>query len=250
MIIAVLTGVIAAMSQLFAPPFNQDVEETRKKHRKARNERDSDRVKSVVLLEDIVNLNILPDSINKQAQNLVSSHYINEKKSKELFDELTTLKNSKKVNGFQNLNIFLASIGNPIFILVTGVLFMILFLNSKKIDWIKLSKSFFYLGMMYLFVASVYLFWVLSPSREIDVIYYLITINIAAIFAVIGIKKLLKYLFKINSIEDEKLLKAIRILFRQLLHTIPMKGYVKDEKFIEFTESNNEIINEVAKEID
>ncbi|EDP94139.1 hypothetical protein U8527_06700 [Kordia algicida OT-1] len=245
-----MTGVIAAMSQLFSPPFNEDVQEVRKEHREARNNRDTDRVESVLLLQELINLKILPDTLNSRAENLVTSHSLNEKKSESLYNDLKALKKSKKVNGFQNLNIFLANMGNPVFILITGILFMILFLFRKRIDWLKLSKSFLYLSLMYLFVSSVYLIWGISNSMEIHKIYYVTGLVFASLFAMLGLRSLLFYLFKINSIEEEKLLKAIRILFRQLLHTVPKKNYVKDDKFVEYTESNNRIINEVAETID
>jgi len=249
-ILAVMTGVIAAMSQLFTSPFMPDVIEKRKEHRQARDKRDFDRVESVHFIDELVKLNILPDSLNSKAKNLVSSHSLNTNKSKILYGELKKVKESKKVNGFNNLNIFLANMGNPIFILITGILFMILFIFRKRIDWLKLSKSFLYLSLMYLFVASVYLIWGISNSMEIHKIYYVTGLVFASFFAMLGLRSLLFYLFKINSIEEEKLLKAIRILFRQLLHNVPKKDFVKDDKFVEFTESNNQVINEVAETID
>lgn len=245
-----MTGVIAAMSQLFVSPFMHDVQEVRNEHREVRGNRDADRVESVYLLKELIDLKILPDTLNNRAENLVTSHSLNEKKSESLYNELKELKKSKKISGFNNLNIFLANIGNPIFILITGFLFMILYLFRKKINWIKLAESFLYLSLMYLFVASVYLYWAITPEREIEFAYYLGGIILGAVFATIGLKYLLLYLFKVNSIEEEKLLKAIRILFRQLLHTVPKKNYVKDDKFVEYTESNNRIINEVAETID
>ncbi len=238
------------MSQLFVSPFNEDVEVVRKEHREARKSRDADRIESVHFLNELIKLNILPDSLNQKAENLLVSHRNTEQKSQNLHNELTALKKSKRVNGFKNMNLFLANVGNPIFILVTGILFMILFIFRYKIDWINLAKSFFYLSLMYLFVASVYLYWALTPEREIDFVYYLCGIFLGAICATLGLKQLLLYLFKVNSIEEEKLLKAIRILFKQLLHTVPKKNFVKEEKFVEYTQSNNKIINKVTETIE
>lgn len=237
------------MSQLFVSPFMDDVVEKRNEHKQVRNNRDADRVEGIHLLDNFVKLNILPDSLQTKAKELVISHSYNEDKSDQLYKELIALKKSKKVSGFSNLNIFLASIGNPIFILITGFLFIILFIFRRTIDWEKLVKSFLYLGLMYLFVAFVYLFWGFSPTPEIDVVYYIGGIILGSVFATIGLKHLLKYLFKVNSIKEEKLLKAIRILFKQLLHINLEKGYVKDEKFGEYIESNNDVIRKVTKEV-
>lgn len=246
-----LTGVIAAMSQLFTSPFMVDVEQIRKEHKGARNHRDLDRVASVKLLNDFIQLESVPDSLRIKAQNLVKSHSIHEAKSEKLYKELTSLKKSKKVKGFKNINLFLANFGNPLFIFVTGLLFIFLYRFRKNIDWKNLVKSFPYIGLMYLFVSLVYLIWVFNPRREIEFGYYITGILFASIFAVIGLKKLLMHLFKINNIdiEKEKLLKAIRILFKQLLKTNFDKGFVKEEKIGDYIETSNETISKVNREI-
>ncbi len=245
-----MIGVVAAMSQVFFDVNSEDVEVVRKEQRTARNERDLKRVEGMQLLVDIRTMNLLPDSLNQKINNLVSSHTISEQKSEKLYVDLVDLKNSKKVRNFPNYNSFADAIGNPFLILITGFLFILLYFFRNTINWIQISKSFIYLGFMYLFVASVYLIWAFSNSLEIHKVYYITGLIFGAIFAAFGLKYLLLYLFKINSIEEEKLLKAIRILFRQLLFNIPKKGFIKEEKFVEFTESNNDVINQVAKEVD
>ena len=250
LIIAVAIGVVAAMSQLFFDVNNVTVTEKRKEQQLARKDRDSKRVMGMKVLGDIYAMNVLPDSLNKKVAELVSEHQKVEKKSEALYAELLTLKDAQKVRNFKNWNTFFGSIGNPVFILITGILFIIFYILRNSIDWKKLSKAFIYLGLMYLFVASVYLIWAFSNSLEIHKVYYIVGLIFASIFAAFGLNKLTRYLFNVDFLEKEKYKKIIRLLFRQLLFTIPKKGYVKEDKMIEFTDSNNEVINKVAKEID
>ncbi|WP_430412162.1 hypothetical protein [Kordia sp.] len=250
LIIAVAIGVVAAMSQLFFDVNSEAVIEVRKEQRSARKDRDAKRVMGMDMLNDIYTMNVLPDSLNKKVAELFSEHQIAEKKSEILYSELLNLKNAQKIRNFPNYNSFADAIGNPILILITGILFILLYILRNSIDWKKISKAFIHLGLMYLFVASVYLIWAFSNSLEIHRVYYIVGLIFASIFATFGLNKLTRYLFNVDFLEKEKYKKIIRLLFRQLLFTIPKKGYVKEDKMIEFTDSNNEVINKVAKEID
>lgn len=249
-IFAVILGVIAALSQLFAEPFNDEIINKRAVHKKVRNTRDSERIEGMGLLDQIVSMNILPDSISLKVENLVSSHKINEGKSLILYNELKALKKADRIRNFQNLNSFLDAIGNPILLLITGFLFLLFYIYRKSIDWINLSKCFFYLAIMYFTVASVYLIWAFSYEMEIDFVIYLGGIFVAAIFTVIGLLKMIKYVFKPNtSLKENNLIKAIRILFEELLFNIPNNDFLKDEKINDYTESNKKVISKVSKEI-
>jgi hypothetical protein len=249
-IFAVMIGVIAALSQLFAEPFNKEIINKRSVHKEARDTRDEERVQGMNLLDQIVAMNILPDSISMKAESLVASHKINEERSLTLFNELKSLKKADKIRNFQNLNSFLDAIGNPILLLITGILFTLFFIYRRSINWIKLSRCFIYLAFMYFTVASVYLIWALSVEMEINLLIYIAGILIASLFAVIALLKMIKYLFKPNtSFKEVGLTKAIRILFDEILLNIPKKGFLKEEKINDYTESNTDVISRVSKEI-
>ncbi|KAB8152798.1 hypothetical protein EZY14_012890 [Kordia sp. TARA_039_SRF] len=238
------------MLQMFFPVNNETIIDKRKEQRTARSERDSKRIEAIKTLYEIKALNILDDSLNDRVSNLLSEHDKAEQNSETLYNELLELKELDKVRNFADWNAFWGSMGNPFFLLITGIIFILLFIFRRNIDWISISKSFIYLGLMYIFVSLVYLIWGFSNSLEIHKIYYIVGLIFAGIFATFGLNYLIKCLFQFSHTGEERYKKIIRILFQQILHDIPENGFIKEDKMNEFTESNTEIISKVYKEVD
>lgn len=167
-------GLLAAFIQVITPSTPEDIKEARYTHREARNLRDQHRKNALLLLEEIAKDSTLNEEVKNRISVLIEKSNKSEKNSKTLFEELNKVKAKHKIRGFSTLNSFLDGIGNPIFILMLGVVFSLLYFYGENTKWKELSTVYLLALFICVFVSAFYLYWALVPKSDIDRFYYLI----------------------------------------------------------------------------
>lgn len=222
---AVIIGTITALSQLFTEVYPKDISDARSIHVKSRNLRDQNRIQAFSLLEKINKTGDFSEDLLIESKKLILEHKKNEKESLSNYVNLKKVKASHKVNGFPNLNSFLDGIGMPVLVFVIAIIFFLLYVYRKSINFTEISKSFLFVSLLCFFSSSVYLIWALSPELEINRAIYISGLICSSLVAVLFLTKFLKHIF--NNDKEYKLQKAINAISRFAF--IDVKKHLKDD---------------------
>ncbi|WP_452601932.1 hypothetical protein [Pontimicrobium sp. MEBiC06410] len=222
---AVIIGTITALSQLFADAFPEDISIARSKLSHSKKIRYEKGLEAIALLEKINESERLPKSLFIESKNIILEYNEYKKKTINNASNLKKIKNSHKINGFPNLNSFLDGIGMPVLVFVIAIIFFLLYVYRKVINFNEISKSFLFVSLLCFFSSSVYLIWALSPKLEINKAIYISGLICSSIVAVLFLIKFLKYIF--NSDKEYKLQKAITAISRFAF--IDVKKHLKED---------------------
>lgn len=203
----------ASLSQALVDDNPEEVVIARKEFRKYHDLQNENRSDAILLLKEMANNPnaITQDKIDR-ALDLVEEHDFNERKSSELHTDLKNLKAFYEVRGFESLNAFLNGIGLPIFILMIGFIFIILYINKETINWDRMTKSFLPASLLCFIISFVYLLWAISPDTDIDHIFYIAGLVAVSIVGAFFVKIVIVNLFRV-SYEGFNLKEGIRNIF-------------------------------------
>lgn len=200
-------GLLTTFFQVFTNSSPEDLKEARKNHRTARGIRDGHRLDALKVLSEIADNHTIDDEYKSRISILLRESEKAEKQSLLLHEELNRVKVSHNIRGFATLNSFLDGIGNPIFILMLGVVFAVFYFYGEQVQW-KVISRLYMLGLTScVLVSTFYLYWAFVPKVDIDRSYYLIGLFLAAVITSFFVYKLVGFIFvrtrKKNQVEDK-----------------------------------------------
>jgi hypothetical protein len=186
---------LATFFQVFTNSNPVDLQRARENHRATRGVRDGYRLEALEILKDISDSQVIDNEYRSRISILLRESNKVERQSELLFDEVKRVKESHRIRGFDTLNSFLDGIGNPIFILMLGVVFAIFYLYGEQVQWKVVSKLYMLGLTSCVLVSTFYLYWALSPKEELDRKYYLYVLFVAAVVTSFFVSKIVEFLF-------------------------------------------------------
>lgn len=201
-------GLLATFFQVFTNSNPEDIQIARENHRKVREIRDQHRLDALGVLQEISENQLINDKYKNRISILLNESDKKEKQAFLLHQELKRVKASHKIRGFATLNSFLDGIGNPIFILMLGVVFAVLYFYGKQVQWKVVSKLYMLGLTSCVLVSTFYLYWALVPKVDIPRSYYLVVLFLASFITSFFVYKIVGFLFARSQKrlqEDEKI---------------------------------------------
>lgn len=246
-----ITGVIFAFSQLFSETKPKKIERARKENTAFREDRDKTRDEILILLENHINKLEASSEFSEEASRLLNIYHKKSVNSDLAYSNLNKVKESHKVFGFRHLNAFLGSLGLPVFIFSLSIVFYVIQVFFKRIDYIELAALIKLISVTSLIVSLTYLYWVFNPREEIDQAIYITALLVASYITYRMIVWILNKSFfnNPNLANYEKFRKALVKLFDYVIIEINDE-FIKEDQKVDFIKSYDNEINKIGKIIE